>query len=147
MVPHVARSGGMAVRNGEVMRLPNNGDCCMRQEPEGFDEFWCEWRKTKRHTDGRGKCRSEYIRQLKHGATPEDILLAAQWHVRNTKDLAFIPLASTWLHSELWAEEADKERRLQASQADRATNVVSIKAAPLPENHFSRKWERLRQEG
>lgn len=117
------------------------------QEPDGFENFWIEWRKTKRHTDGRGKCRNEYARQLKLGATPEDILLAARWHVRNTKDLSFIPLASTWLHSELWAEEAEKERQLQARQIDRAENVVQMKPLTNYKPKFLQDWESQKREG
>ncbi len=85
-------------------------------EPDGFDAWWTFWREHKRHTDGRGKCRKEYQRQLNNGATPEDLLLAAQWHVRNTKDMAFIPLAATWLNSEAWVDEAPKERLFQAKR-------------------------------
>jgi hypothetical protein len=115
--------------------------------PEGFDQFWAEWRKTKRHTDGPGKCRNEYTRQLKIGATPDDILMAAKWHVRNTKDLAFIPLASTWLHSELWSEEAEKERKLQSATQDRATNVVPIKPVSTYKPKFLLDWEKKQQGG
>lgn len=111
----------------------------MSNELEGFDQFWEFWRKTKRHTDGRGKCRKEYERQLKLGATPEDILLAAHHHVRNTKDLSFMPLASSWLHSELWADEAPKERAYQAKLAERSENVVPIKA---PKPAFLQEWDR-----
>jgi hypothetical protein len=118
-----------------------------QQEPEGFAEFWDEWRKTKRHTDGKGKCRNEYMRQLKLGATSEDILLAARWHVRNTKDLAFIPLASTWLHSELWAEEAEKERKLQEHIAAHAENVVQMKPLSNYKPKFLQQFEAQKREG
>lgn len=121
-------------------------------EQEGFDAFWEFWRQTKRHTDGRGKCRKEYWRQLSEGATAEDILLGAQWHVRNTKDLAYIPLASSWLHSEAWRDEAPKERVMVARQEQRAleqsaANVVQMPKPALPANHFSRQWEKKQQEG
>lgn len=103
----------------------------MRQEPEGFNDFWQFWMKTKRHTDGRGKCRKEYQRQLNEGATPEDLLLAAQFHVRNTKDLAFIPLAATWLNSEAWVDEAPKERNhleaMERRAATKSENVVQMR--------------------
>lgn len=106
-------------------------------EQEGFEEFWQFWRQHKRHTDGAGKCRQMYARQVKEGATHEDLLLAAHWHVRNTKDLAFIPLASTWLHSENWRDEAPREREFRARQeqhAASAANVVQMprKAEPPP---------------
>lgn len=119
-------------------------------EQEGFDAFWEFWRQAKRHTDGRGKCRKEYERQRREGATAEDILLAAQWHVRNTKDLAYIPLAATWLHSEAWRDEAPKERMMiarqeQRAEEQRAANVVQMPKPALPANHFSRQWEQKQQ--
>lgn len=123
----------------------------IEQEPEGFEDFWLFWRKTARHTDGRGKCRREYIRQLLNGAMPEDILLAAQYHVRNTKDLAFIPLAATWLNAEKWVDEAPREREFVAMQqhlASQAQNVIPIKTAKplLPANHFSRQWAKKKEQ-
>lgn len=124
----------------------------MKQEPEGFNDFWQFWMKTKRHTDGRGKCRKEYQRQLNEGATPEDILLAAQFHVRNTKDLAFIPLAATWLNSEAWVDEAPKERaHLEAMEqrketaANRTENVVPIRAA-TGQTAFLKEWNAKQKE-
>lgn len=117
-------------------------------QPEGFEEFWQFWRQHKRHTDGPGKCRQMYARQIKEGATPEDLLLAADWHVRNTKDLAFIPLAATWLHSENWRDEAPREREFRARLEQRTANVVQMMPTPrLPDNHFSRQWQEKQQKG
>lgn len=117
----------------------------MRQEPEGFDAFWSFWREHKRHTDGRGKCRKEYQRQLNEGATPEDILLAARWHVRNTKDLAFIPLAATWLNSEAWIDECEKERAFQARQTQQPRENVVQMVAPS-KSKWLEEFERKRAE-
>jgi hypothetical protein len=118
-------------------------------QPEGFDEFWQFWRQHKRHTDGPGKCRKEYARQIKEGATPEDLLIAADWHVRNTKDLAFIPLAATWLHSENWRDEAPKEREFRARLEQRAANVVQMprKAEPPPAMSEEERERRRQQVG
>lgn len=116
----------------------------MRLEPDGFDSFWTFWREHKRHTDGRGKCRKEYQRQLNEGATPEDILLAARWHVRNTKDLAFIPLAASWLNSEAWIDECEKERAFQAKQTAPRENVVQM-VAPS-KSKWLQEWEAKRAE-
>lgn len=116
-------------------------------EPEGFEEFWIFWRQTKRHTDGRGKCRKEYQRQLNEGAEPEDILLAAQWHVRNTKDTAFIPLAATWLNAESWRDDAPRERAYQASLSQKQkSNVVQMAPGPTGQTAFLRKFNQQKQE-
>ena len=124
----------------------------MRSEPEGFEDFWIFWRKTARRTDGRGKCRNEYVRQIKSGASPEDILLAAHNHVRNTKDLAWIPLASSWLHAENWKDEAPREREfLEQQQARLETpsqpNVVAMRATPVrPPNHWLNDYEKKQEQ-
>lgn len=111
---------------------------------EDFESFWLFWRKTCRQTDGRGKCRKEYYRQLQNGATPEDILLAAHNHIRNTKDLAFVPLAATWLNSERWMDEAPREREFIAHQEriaqPKESTVVPIRAV-LPANHFLNQYK------
>jgi len=102
-------------------------------EPDGFEPFWLFWRKTCRQTDGRGKCRKEYYKQLQNGATPEDILLAAHNHIRNTKDIAFVPLAASWLNSERWMDEAPREREFIAHQErlsqPKESTVVPIRTA------------------
>jgi hypothetical protein len=116
----------------------------MRQEPEGFDAFWTFWREHKRHTDGRGKCRKEYQRQLNEGALAEDLLLAAKWHVRNTKDLAFIPLAATWLNSEAWIDECEKERAFQSRQTQQPRENVVQMARPASKSKWLEDWEKKR---
>ncbi len=109
-------------------------------EPEGFDAWWAFWREHARHTDGRGKCRAKYQEMLKKGATPEDLLLAAQWHVRNTKDFQFIPLAATYLHSEKWRDEAPKERARLAA-LDAPTNIVRMEPRPTGQTAFLKSWQ------
>lgn len=109
--------------------------------PTGFDAFWAFWKQYKRHTDGPGKCRKEYERQMRNGASPDDLLMAAQWHVRNTNDLAFIPLASTWLHSENWRDEADKERAYverRAAFAEQQNIIPMRRAEPQPMSEAER---------
>lgn len=117
----------------------------MIDEPD-FESFWLFWRKTCRQTDGRGKCRKEYYKQLQNGASPEDILLAAHNHVRNTKDLAFVPLAASWLNSEKWMDEAPREREFLEQQHARLSqsqpNVVAMRATPVrPQNHWLNDYE------
>jgi hypothetical protein len=108
----------------------------MSRLPDGFMDFWNFWKKTKRHTDGpnKNKLQLRYQEALDKGATPEDILLAAHWHVRNFKDLEWIELAATWLNADCWMDEAQQERAFQARQAERlqqrASNVVRL---PEPE--------------
>jgi hypothetical protein len=114
-------------------------------QPPGFDIFWNQWKQTARHTDGRGKCRDQYAKQLKLGATPEDLILAAAYHVRNTKDLAFIPLASSWLTAEKWRDEADKEREYQLRLAARAENVVQMKRVSNYKSKFLQQYEKMKE--
>lgn len=112
-----------------------------------FIEFWTLWRKHMRKTDGRGKARPAWNQMIEAGANPQDIIDGAHWYLRNMteRDAPYIPLAASWLRSERWADDCEQERAYQARLAEREqqqTNVVQIANAKLPENHFSRRWER-----
>ena len=115
-------------------------------EPEGFSDLWALWRDYARKTDGRGKARPTYRKWLLEGADPADILDGARWHIRSMKDdeRPFIQLLSVYLNSEKWMDECEKERAYQArlSGMEQSTNVVSMKPAPRPANHFLSKLER-----
>lgn len=113
-----------------------------------FTEFWSVWREHMRKTDGRGKARHAYAQMIEMGHDPQDILDGTRWYLRNMsdRDAPYIPLASSFLRSERWLDDCEREReyqaRLQASQAQASENVVSMKQrAVLPKNHFSRRWE------
>lgn len=122
----------------------------MKAFPDGFMDFWTYWRQYKRHTDGpnKNKLQQRYQEALDMGATPEDILLAAHYHVRNFKDLAWIELAATWLGAGLWMDEAPKEReyqsKLTASKGD-LTNVTPIRPAPVHQTAFLRAYNAKRE--
>ena len=114
-------------------------------EPEGFPEFWTEWSKIARHTDGRGLARECFRKHVLNGAEPQDIIDGARWFIRNlsVRDRdGFVPLSATWLNRETWADMCEKERAFQSKQQERPTNVVQMAKAALPENHFSRQYER-----
>jgi hypothetical protein len=104
-----------------------------------------------RHTDGKSDARQSYIKALLRGVLPDDLLAGAQGYIRfmPDKDKPYIQLSQTWLNKDRWEDWADKEREYQKRIAERAeaSNVVSIKAAPLPANHFSRKWAERQKEG
>jgi heme-degrading monooxygenase HmoA len=121
------------------MRKPEN-------QPEGFAEFWASWLPFKRKNDGPGDTRKTYAKHIAAGAEPADILDGARGYLRSltAEEKKYIPLASTWLNREAYADWCEQERAYQARQAARATqadNVVSIKGK-VPETHFSRRWER-----
>lgn len=120
------------------------------QEPEGFADFWAIWRPCMRRTDGRGDARETYRKHILKGAQPEDIIDGAKAFLRDIpeKDKPYIPLAASWLNKESYLDWCEKERAFRKYQADRAANVVPMRAqaAPLPENHFSRKWEKMKSE-
>lgn len=117
-------------------------------EPEGFGEFWAEWRQIARHTDGRGLARDTYAKHLAAGAEPEDIVDGARWFARNLSERdrnGFVPLSATWLNREAYADFAQKERAFRDRQAERAANVVAMPQPSLPESHFSRQWQKHRK--
>lgn len=117
-------------------------------EPEGFETLWLLWREHARKSDGRGKARSTYRKWILDGADPQDILDGARWHLRSLsdEDRKFIQLLSVYLNSEKWLDECEKERayqeRLQEQQSRASENVISIRTPNLPDNHFSKRWER-----
>lgn len=113
----------------------------MKQEPEGFAEFWALWRPNARHTDGRGLARETFAKHIRAGADPQDIVYGAKCFFRTMKerDREFVPLASTWINREAYIDlavlERQREQRMQEREEPAASVVVS-----LPENHFSRQW-------
>ena len=117
------------------------------ETPE-FKAFCDIWQPHMHRNDGRGAARDEFFRHVEdRGADPQDIVDGAAWFIRSGGQGEYKCHAQTWLNRCAYEDSCEKERDYQKKLADRETNVVSIKAAPLPENHFSRKWDRLRQEG
>jgi hypothetical protein len=109
----------------------------MRQEPEGFADFWAIWRPHARHTDGRGLARETFAKLVKNGADPQDIIDGARCFFRTMKDRDkdYVPLSSTWLNREPYIDLAEQERTYQAAvnerrqrQASQSENVISISA-------------------
>jgi len=89
----------------------------MKQEPEGFLEYWSLWSPFQRASDGRAKARPAYQQMIEAGADPNDIIAGARWYLRNLKpdERPYIPLAASWLRSERWADDCVKEQRFQSS--------------------------------
>jgi len=97
-------------------------------EPDGFSTFWDLWKAHQRKSDGRGKARPAYKQMIEAGHDPQDIIDGARWYLRNLtseEDKKFIPLASSWLRSERFADECDKERAFQRKLAERS-NVTQL---------------------
>lgn len=119
----------------------------MKDDPL-FSEFWQIWLPIKRRNDGRGEARTTFAKHVKQGANPQDIVDGARWYVRQIPaGYEYVPLAATWMNRGVWEDDCERERAYQERSAQ-PTNVVQIKAAPLPENHFSRRWaEQQKREG
>lgn len=106
----------------------------VRQEPEGFAEFWDVWRPYSRHTDGRGIARETFAKHIKNGACPRDIIQGARWffHTMKERDRDYVPLCATWLNRGAYEDLAEQYRAYEARKAERqraqeqSTNVVSI---------------------
>lgn len=115
-------------------------------EPTGFADFWAVWLPMARHTDGRGLARETFRRHVLNGAEPQDIIDGAKWFIRSMsdRDRQYVPLSSTWINREAYLDLCHKERAYQARLAgmEQSANVVSMKPAPRPANHFLSRWER-----
>lgn len=111
----------------------------MRQEPEGFADWWAIWRPHARHTDGRGIARETFAKHVKAGADPQDIIDGAKCFFRTMKerDKEFVPLAATWLNRGSYEDMAETERAYQSRiaeikqraserQVEQSPNIVSI---------------------
>lgn len=116
------------------------------EQPEGFERLWAFWYPYSRRSDGPGKARDVYALWLACGASPDDMFDGAQEHIRAMKpeERPYIQLLSVYLNSERWKMECLAWRAYQRRLAERQAQAVSdIKArAQLPENHFSRRYER-----
>lgn len=126
------------------------------ETPE-FQAFWTLWRPHMNPNDGRGAARDEFIRHVElYGAAPQDIVDGAAWFIRSggnqkrASDGGLIQShASSWLNKRAYEDGCEQERTYQArmaEQAQRVDNVTPIRAQ-LPENHFSRQWERRKALG
>ena len=115
------------------------------QEPEGFPQFWSEWRPFMRKNDGRGEARATYRKHILAGAEPADIIDGAKAYLRSLteREKPYIPLAATWLNREAYADWAEQEREYQKRLAERSTNVVNINSAqPVTRSKFGLEWDR-----
>lgn len=117
-------------------------------EPEGFPEFWQIWRQHMRHTDARGLARETYRKHILAGAEPHDIIDGASGFFRfmPEKDRPYVPLSSTWLNRESFADWCDKERDYQRRLQERASNVVSILAPRSAETAFHKMWNARKEQ-
>lgn len=108
----------------------------MRQEPEGFADFWAVWRPHARHTDGRGLAREAFAKHLKGGACAQDMIDGAKYFFRTMKerDKEFVPLSATWLNRGAYEDMAEAERAIQQRVIERqksaAPNVVTLQQPP-----------------
>ena len=106
-------------------------------ETDEFREFWDGWRKFARETDGRGDARDCFLKHIRQGADPHDIVDGARYFLRTLKDKAFIPLAASWMNKRAYEDHAEAEREYQKRLQERSKpqqNVVQM--VVLPRNHF-----------
>lgn len=115
-------------------------------ETDAFRETWKTFQPCKSEYDGRGSAREAFFLHVWwRGADPVDILDGARWYAHTFKSGQLRLKMSSWLERGMYEDDADKWRAYQARIASKQsdTNVVAIKPkAQLPENHFSRRWER-----
>lgn len=124
----------------------------MSDETDAFRDFWTIWKPHMNPNDGRGEARDVFFEEVEcFGADPAAIVDGARWYIHRGGnqgvDFSGRPvksLAASWLRKRQYEDGADEWRAYQKRLSDRqaqAENVVPIRAQ-LPENHFSRRWER-----
>ena len=120
------------------------------EETPEFVEFWDAWRPHMNQFDGRGDARKWFFHHIREfGADPRDMVDGARWFVRGGGNQSVgydgKPVrihAGSWLNKFAYEDGAEHERAYQQRlQEQQPGNVVAIKPK-LPENHFSRRWER-----
>jgi hypothetical protein len=98
-----------------------------KEESPFFIEFWEKvWKPRARHTDGRGLARDAFAKQVRDGASPQDIVDGARYFFRSMKDKdrEFVPLSSTWLNRGAFEDLAILERAYQARIGADNSNVA-----------------------
>ena len=114
------------------------------EEPEGFAEFWSIWQPVCRESDGRPKARDAYRQHILAGASPQDIIDAARWHIQQrtiNKTLPHIQLVASWLNCERYEFECVKWREYQSRISERENNVVAMAPRPAGKTAFLREYE------
>jgi hypothetical protein len=119
------------------------------EETPEFQEYWSIWQPHMNQFDGRGDARKVFFHHVEeYRADPRDIIDGSRWFIRDggnqgvDRDGKPVRIhAASWMNKFAYEDAADKERDYQKRLAERESNVVSIKPQ-LPENHFSRQWEK-----
>ena len=112
----------------------------MREEPEGFADFWNVWRPMARHTDGRGLARKAFSQHVKDGADPQDIIDGAKCFFRTMKerDRDYVPLSATWLnrgaYEDLAIQERQFQQRIAEAQSRRVEQIKQQAQEPISEH-------------
>jgi hypothetical protein len=96
------------------------------ETPE-FKIFWEDiWRAHARHTDGRGLARDAFVKHIRNGADPQDIIDGARYFFRSMKDKdrEFVPLSATWINRMSYEDLAALERAYQLRVGAGNSNVA-----------------------
>jgi hypothetical protein len=90
-------------RPGTSNEVPRSSPSDSRApDPEGFEEFWRMY--PPRRNSSKADARKAYVRALKAGADPADILTGAKAYAedRRDQDQQFTAHAATWLNGKRW---------------------------------------------
>ena len=113
-----------------------------------FVLFWEAWRPYARKTDGRGDARDTFLKHVRQGVDPLDMLDGARWFLRTLSDAdrQYIPLATNWLNRRAYEDDCILERQRIAAmdQAKRPDNVVQMTQPRPSEAERAAHVERMR---
>lgn len=128
------------------MQEPKARRTTKADECADFLRFWEAWRIHMNRNDGRGAARDEFTRHVeRYGVDPADIADGAMWFLHQGGNKGDYKVhAQTWINRRAYEDGCEYWRAYQRRLAERQMqpeNVVPIRAE-IPENHFSRRWER-----
>jgi hypothetical protein len=115
----------------------------LANESDEFFSFWSLWQPVARNTDGRHLAKAAFMKHVREGYEPQDIVDGAAWFIRNLKDREreFVPLSATWINRGTYLDLCEKERLFQSTLSQpKESTVVPIRAV-LPANHFLNQYK------
>jgi hypothetical protein len=109
-----------------------------------FHAFWRNY-PPRQGVNPRKPAHQEFVRQVKAGADPKDIIKAVQAYRRQCEDAdvtrtPYVPHARTWLYQERWRDILEAEPEPEAEQAPQTIQGFSVAMLKRELDKAQRGW-------